>query len=370
MKEWDRFKAIWKQIALHYKDYPDNLFFEILNEPNTNLTAKKWNSLLAETFMIIRKSNPTRPIIIGVAEWGGVGALGKLVLPKDSNIILTIHYYSPLEFTHQGASWVKGSNSWLGTKWQGTYFEKLAIVSDFDYVRNYAKKNNVPVFIGEFGAFEKADMKDRGKWTSFCARFFEKCGFSWAYWEFCSSFGIYENSSKKWNETLVTALLSTDTSILAMETDSLGEDILKNGDFSKDTSFWYLQIVDSLSETTFKTDKKGFSIKPGKRDTLGYYVQLNQFNINLKKDHSYVLMFDVSSASERSIAAYCGIAHEPWTTFYGTNWGVAAFDEVRTVTVPFTMTENDTSARIAFDFGGDTIETTIANVKLLDLGKS
>ncbi|MGD9202629.1 MAG: cellulase family glycosylhydrolase, partial [Chitinispirillia bacterium] len=346
------------------------LLFEILNEPNTKLTPKKWNMLLAETFPIIRESNPTRPVIIGTAEWGGVAALSKLVLPKDPNIILTIHYYSPMEFTHQGASWVKNSNAWLGTKWQGTYFQKLAIVSDFDYARHYAKKNNIPVFIGEFGALETADIESREKWNAFCTRLLEKYGFSWAYWEFSSGFGVYNNDSKKWNDALLNALMSSDTSILAMGKPKLGKNILKNGDFSRDTSSWYLQIIDSLSEVTFSTDSNGFTIKPGKKDTLGYYIQLTQFKINLKKGRSYVLMFDISAASERSIAAYSGLARAPWDKYYGSNWNVTAFGQIRTIAIPFTMTEDDPEARVSFDFGGDTVETTLANVKLLDLDEA
>ena len=50
-----------------------------------------------------------------------------LEIPKDDrNIIVSIHCYNPLEFTHQGAPWVtdRDSNAWMGTKWTGTDAEK------------------------------------------------------------------------------------------------------------------------------------------------------------------------------------------------------------------------------------------------------
>jgi endoglucanase len=56
----DRFVSIWRQVAPLFKDYPDSLVFEILNEPNTNLTMGKWNALLRETLDTIRHSNPKR----------------------------------------------------------------------------------------------------------------------------------------------------------------------------------------------------------------------------------------------------------------------------------------------------------------------
>ena len=36
----ERFLAQWRQISAFFKDYPDSLLFEILNEPNGNITPK------------------------------------------------------------------------------------------------------------------------------------------------------------------------------------------------------------------------------------------------------------------------------------------------------------------------------------------
>jgi endoglucanase len=35
----DRYLGIWQQVAEHYKDYPSNVLFELLNEPNDQLNA-------------------------------------------------------------------------------------------------------------------------------------------------------------------------------------------------------------------------------------------------------------------------------------------------------------------------------------------
>lgn len=51
--------------------------------------------MLAEGLSEIRKTSPTRGVLIGAAEWGGLSALSKLVLPDDKNIILQTHHSVP-----------------------------------------------------------------------------------------------------------------------------------------------------------------------------------------------------------------------------------------------------------------------------------
>ena len=191
--EWDRFLAMWEQVAARYQGYPEDLVFEILNEPHNGLTAELWNQLLKEALAVIRETNPNRMVMIGTAEWGGVGGLSKLEFPGDENLILTVHFYSPFQFTHQGADWVSGSDpyAWLGTRWNGSFFDKRILIDELYPVYYYSCTNNIPVNIGEFGAYKKADMDSRAHWTEFCARLFEEMGFSWHYWEFCSGFGVY-----------------------------------------------------------------------------------------------------------------------------------------------------------------------------------
>jgi endoglucanase len=50
-------------------------------------------------------------------------------------------------------------------------------------------------------------MDSRARWTDYVAREAEARGFSWAYWEFCSGFGIYDAGKKQWFEPLLQALL-------------------------------------------------------------------------------------------------------------------------------------------------------------------
>jgi|GEM_PF-633154 len=206
----DRFLAMWIQIADHYKDYPADLYFEILNEPNTDLTPALWNEYLLEAYNIIRSSNPTRKIIIGTANWGGLWGLNDLEIPaNDPNIIVTFHYYEPLELCFQGAEWIPGSDQWLGTTWEGTEEEKQKIRDDFNNAVQWAKNNgNVPLWLGEFHVIKHAEQSTRIRWITYVAREAEKRGIGWTYWGFCSNeAGIYDENTGIWDTDIVNCLI-------------------------------------------------------------------------------------------------------------------------------------------------------------------
>jgi endoglucanase len=204
----DKFVAIWKQIAERYKDYPDILIFDPLMEALEKLDADKWNSLLRETIVTIRRSNPKRTIVLCPAGLYCIDNLHLLELPKDDrNIIVSIFYYTPQEFTQQGASWLPEAKAWLGTKWTSSEDEKQKIAKDFDVAAEWAKKNNRPIYLNEFGTYEKADMDSRVRWTKCVADAAISRGFSISYWEFCSVFGLYDQQTKSWRKELLESVI-------------------------------------------------------------------------------------------------------------------------------------------------------------------
>jgi endoglucanase len=201
----DRFVALWRQIAAHYADCP-GLGFELLNEPRAALTPRRWNALSGQALAAVRESNPERTVLIGSAEMNDVGALHRLELPDDDHLVATVHYYAPFEFTHQGASWVEGSASWLGTDW-GDAADHRAVRDDLTAAAAWADSHDVPLFIGEFGAYELADLGARTRWTDRVRREAERLGAGWAYWEFGTDFGAYDTATGTWREPLRRALL-------------------------------------------------------------------------------------------------------------------------------------------------------------------
>ncbi len=71
----------------------------------------------------------------------------------------------------------------------------------------WSRASGYPLHLGEFGAYEKADMKSRETYTRMVRDEAERRGISWAYWEFASSFGVYSPRSGTWVEPIRRALL-------------------------------------------------------------------------------------------------------------------------------------------------------------------
>jgi len=199
--------AFWKQIAPRYQDAPSSVVFEILNEPNGGLTPALWNRAFNDALAVIRGTNPDRTVIVGPAFWNTIDHLDELELPEgDRNLIVTVHYYLPMEFTHQGAPWSPGTVHLSGVTW-GTDAEKRKVEEDFGRGQKWSKTHNRPILLGEFGAYDKGPMDSRVRYTAHVARTAESLGWAWTYWQFDSDFIVYDIDHDRWVEPIRKALI-------------------------------------------------------------------------------------------------------------------------------------------------------------------
>ncbi len=203
----ERFVAMWKQIAARYAGQPDTVLFELYNEPHNRMTAQKWNNLLQQALSEVRKTNPNRYVVVGPVGYNNAADLANLVLPiTDQRLIVTVHNYEPFQFTHQGTSWNKASAAWLGTKCCSPQ-QIAALTQPVDFAVAWSKQNKRPIWLGEFGSYEKADVASRVQYTRIARDIFEQRGLSWALWDFNGIFGIYDPQSKQWRTELRDALI-------------------------------------------------------------------------------------------------------------------------------------------------------------------
>jgi endoglucanase len=358
----DRFLAQWKQISEFFSDYPDSLLFEILNEPHGNLTAAKWNVFLNDALTTIREDNPERIVLIGTAEWGGLGGLPLLEIPEDENIILTVHYYNPFQFTHQGAEWSgEQSQAWLGTKWLDTETERNVMRQDFAPLKALELEKNIPVHIGEFGAYSKADLQSRVKWTTFLSRFLEEQGWSWAYWEFSAGFGIYNPSTKTLLQPLVDALLHNE---MPEPGRYVGTSIYTSN-FQTTNDGWNLNSQQGASAQLTRTDNTlTANITIG--GTAGWHVQLIKGNLSLQQGKKYRFSFKARADQARSITVYIGMSKDPWSAYSGYN-GVSLADTFSVYTYVFDMGATDNAARMVFDLGNSTVNVSVTDIKIEEI---
>lgn len=147
----EKFRAIWTQVANRFKNHSENLLFEVINEPYFHMSKTDMDTLNADILAIIRASggsNVTRNVIIT----GGTSAsheaplqIDPSIISSDSYLIATFHYYQPFNFTSSSAD-SRDNESW------GTNADKNTLTSRFDEVFEWASSNDIPVFVGEFGA--------------------------------------------------------------------------------------------------------------------------------------------------------------------------------------------------------------------------
>lgn len=202
-----QFLATWRQLADHYQRAPDRVLFEILNEPSRALTPELWNRYLREALALIRESNPTRTVIVGPPFWNSIGHLEDLDLPADDrHLIVTVHYYTPMEFTHQGAAWSSHRDK-SNITWSGSPKERNAVREDFAKAADWAQRMDRPILLGEFGAYDQAPMESRIQYTEAVARTAESFGWSWAYWQLDSDFILYDIDRDAWVQPIRDALI-------------------------------------------------------------------------------------------------------------------------------------------------------------------
>ncbi len=234
-----RYLGLWKQISERYRASPEAVCFELLNEPHDRLTAEKWNVLLASALALVRTTNPTRTVIIEGIEWASAKNLrDTLRIPDDSNVVASFHMYQPILFTHQGADWmapefhtaglpfpgppaapVTPVPSAQGVDWVRKWFERYngepastnpagpaGIDEQMAMAETFAKARHLPVYMGEFGAIDKADLASRARWTRLVRTEAERRGFGWAYWDDGGGFKAYDRHTRLWIDPLLAAL--------------------------------------------------------------------------------------------------------------------------------------------------------------------
>ena len=211
------FYSIWKQLTNRYLSVDhEHLFFEVLNEPEVNLTADKWNLLMPKIIDTIRIIDNDRTLIIDGPDYASHWSLANLSIPQsEQNVIVSTRYYLPYQFAQQGAWWSNwiDLNQFLGTTWSGTTSEKNAVLTDMSIIRNWSKNNNRPVTIGEWGSIMFADNQSRLTWTNYVRTQFENNEFSWSYFDFGVVFKAYSVIENKWLYGFVEALTGNSAAI-------------------------------------------------------------------------------------------------------------------------------------------------------------
>lgn len=201
--EPEKFKKVWEQTATRYQAYPEELFFEIVNEPN-GVSHNYLNVLQMETYRIIRKTNPTRTIAFATNWFNSAAALDHTVIPGpevDPNIIVSIHNYAPMSYSHAGMGGEHGAaKADFDPKWEVTITAAVANLAE------YERQHGIPIWVSEWGAYQGGGnffKEDASVYYSWWTKAFAKYDIAYAVWEFNHGFGVYNWTEQKWEKYLL-----------------------------------------------------------------------------------------------------------------------------------------------------------------------
>jgi aryl-phospho-beta-D-glucosidase BglC (GH1 family) len=183
----ERFDSIWSQIATRFKDKSEKLVFEVINEPY-GLTKTQNDDLHQRVITVIRKTNPTRIIVIQGHNWGGSDELVAAAIPADNYLIGSFHSYDPYTFG------LLGEGTW------GSASDINILNNKFLAVKNWSDNVHIPVLLGEFGSIGTADYNSRMKHYKTYVELAQKYGFIYCAWDDGGDFRIMKRSEKKWDE--------------------------------------------------------------------------------------------------------------------------------------------------------------------------
>jgi aryl-phospho-beta-D-glucosidase BglC (GH1 family) len=351
-----RFISQWQQIATYFKGYDNQLVFEVLNEPHDALTPALWNTYFAEALTEIRKTNPTRKVLLGTASYGGTTGVRDLDPPNDPNLVLSVHYYNPFNFTHQGADWVGNKDKYIGTQWEDLTWERNQIIADFEYAIQWAKQKNMPLHVGEFGTYEFADMESRAKWATFIARWLESQGASWAYWEYSAGFGIYDPTKNTYKTPLVDALLKNPLPAAKVLP-------TKNVYALNGQAGWSINL-NSGALATLATVSTGLQVSLNKVTGTAWHIQLNRSGFPLLYKKRYVVKIKAKADKALNITSYLGRSASPYNV-YSSYTNLSLESTEKEFVFVFTMGEpSDANARLVFDMGTDLATVQINSIQI------
>lgn len=202
-KYQERFYDLWAELAQRFGSYSDYVAFELLNEVTEQRFSDIWNGIAQKCIGRIRMYAPDTLILLGSYWNNSPEAVKDLQAPFDDKVVYNFHCYSPLEFTHQGAPWVRDLTekkfSFEEMDITPEYFEKL-----FADAMKKAEDNGTCLYCGEYGVIDRVSPEDALKWFKVINSVFEKYGISRAAWSYREmDFGISDSRMDSVREELL-----------------------------------------------------------------------------------------------------------------------------------------------------------------------
>lgn len=176
-------------MASKYKGNATVVGFDLLNEPVMTgaYTDATWTDFATHLVNCIRFADKDRTIVIETTNYANRNKLTALIPLPYQNIVYSIHFYIPLDFTHQGVNGYPtppthgnvypGFNDGTNPLWTQSTISSTGMQA----IRNFKASYNVPILVGEFGCDIYADLDSRYNWLNDVMAIFDTEEWSWLY---------------------------------------------------------------------------------------------------------------------------------------------------------------------------------------------
>ncbi|MBQ8568445.1 MAG: cellulase family glycosylhydrolase [Oscillospiraceae bacterium] len=217
-KSADKFKGLWKNIAVRFKDYDDKLIFEGFNEildKNNSWTnssdsgaykaVNDFNQLFVDTVRSTGGNNKDRNLMVQVYSGATTEqTLSKFMLPEDSvkdHLIVQVHSYDPQTFTFTDITWATETDKW------GSAADKNDVNALMKRLDKYSDKLGAPFVVGEFAAEYKNNDSERAEYAEYFVSKAAEYGIKCFWWDTGGMALLDRNENKMIHTEVVNALI-------------------------------------------------------------------------------------------------------------------------------------------------------------------
>ncbi len=212
------FNSLWADMAEHFQDASEKIFFELMNEPVFKTEDLEWEHQLLRDYMqsgvnTIRAIDEDRMVITTVQS-ASYHLCAKdhpemiAQFQQDPYIWFTCHNYFPYEFTIENER--THIDAVTGEPIYYPFNEDMerTTISEIQAIRETEIQMGMDFWVGEFGAYDNVHYEDRIAYYKTSAETYRRCQIAWCKWEISWGFVTYGVWEKEWDQKMLDALFS------------------------------------------------------------------------------------------------------------------------------------------------------------------
>ncbi len=168
----------WVELAIKYKNSSIIAGYDLINEPVPPVSGGRhiWRVFSSQLVSEIRKVDANHVIVVEPGPWSGPDAFKNFLPLPFENIVYSLHFYEPMQITHQGIYEYKDDIAYPNSKWDIDW-----VMHRLNIVNNWSKKHRVPIYLGEFSIARWSPHGSQTRYLKDVIDYAEKAGWPWTY---------------------------------------------------------------------------------------------------------------------------------------------------------------------------------------------